>query len=65
MYCKGHRTSVGFTLWGHYRFAAESAEWGWRTDFNLLDANHLMIRAYNVTPDGTESLGIETVYTRR
>jgi hypothetical protein len=65
MYCKGHRTSVGFTLWGNYRIAADSADWGWRTDFNLLDAKHLTIRAYNITPDGTESLGVETIYTRR
>ena len=65
MHCKGHETAAGITLLGSYRAFDNSDDWGWRTDFDLLDANHLTIRAYNIDPEGNKSLALETVYTRQ
>lgn len=64
MHCKGQLTPGRMNLLGSYRAFDNSADWGWRTEFTLVDADHLTIRAYNIAPDGSESLGIETVYTR-
>lgn len=62
MACKGEITTSGFSVLGS--FSAGDEVWGWRTEYELIDANHLTIRAYNISPDGVEHLGIETVYTR-
>lgn len=40
-------------------------EWGWRTEFNLLDIDHLTITSYNITPEGQEAKGVEAVYRRK
>ncbi len=64
MHCKGHETATGIAVLGSYRASDNGEDWGWRTEFDLVDADHLTIRAYNIMPDGIESLGIETVYMR-
>ena len=64
MFCQGEKSLAGFSVLGSWLPAEGSAPWGWRTEFTLVDADHLTIRAYNVTPNGEESLGIETIYTR-
>lgn len=38
--------------------------WGWRTEFDLRDADHLVITAYNITPDGEEQIATEGDYRR-
>jgi hypothetical protein len=62
MYCQGEITPSGFSVLGSYSAGVEL--WGWRTEFELIDTNHLTVRAYNISPDGAEHLGIETVYSR-
>lgn len=65
MHSKGHEIAAGITLLGSYRAFDHSDDWGWRTDFTLLDANRLTICAYNIDPEGNESLALETIYTRQ
>lgn len=65
MHCKGHEIANGITLLGSYRAFDDSADWGWRVAIELTDANHLAIHSYNITPEGSESLALQTLYTRR
>ncbi|HUR49437.1 MAG TPA: DUF1579 family protein [Acidimicrobiales bacterium] len=38
--------------------------WGWRTEFELREPDHLVITAYNITPDGEEQIATEGDYRR-
>ena len=38
--------------------------WAWRTEFELREADHLVITAYNITPDGQEQIATEGDYRR-
>ena len=50
---------------GSYTAGTDEAEvWGWRTELSLEDADTLLIRAYNISPGGAESIATETVYKR-
>jgi hypothetical protein len=64
MFSQGGPTERGFSVYGTYDVAPDSPPWGWRTVFELVDADHLTITAYNVLPDGQEAKAVETTYTR-
>ena len=53
-----------FSVKGSYSIGKEHPEWGWRTQFELVDKDHLVITAFNITPDGLEGKGVETDYRR-
>jgi len=52
-----------FFLLVFYDWAAGEPQGGWRTEFELIDENHLTIKAYNFLGD-EESKAVETVYER-
>lgn len=42
----------------------ETQHWGWRTEITQPDNDNLIITIYNITPEGLEAKGVETVYKR-
>jgi len=44
-------------------YEAGSQTWGWRTEFELQET--LTVRAYNISPDGNETIAVETEWRSR
>jgi hypothetical protein len=63
MFSEGPRTENGYSVNGSWALPG-SARWGWRTAIEIVDADHITIRMYIITPEGEEGLGVETVYAR-
>jgi hypothetical protein len=64
MFCVGQAKGNGFAVVGSYPAPDGGPDWGWRTEVELLDPDHLTITAYDVHPEGAEAIAAKTVLTR-
>ena len=64
MFCTGNLTGNGFFVLGSYPDPNGGPDWGWRTEVELVDNDHLVITAYNIPPEGGEATATEARLTR-
>ena len=64
MFCVGKPTENGFSVIGSYPDPAGGPDWGWRTEVELVDEDHLTITAYNIHPEYGEAKATEAILTR-
>ncbi|HEU0291864.1 MAG TPA: DUF1579 domain-containing protein [Anaerolineales bacterium] len=64
MFCTGSATENGFSVLGSYPDPSGGPDWGWRTDVELVDADHLVIAAYNIHPEYGEAKATEATLMR-
>ena len=64
MFCVGSEREKGFAVLGAYPDPNEGPDWGWRTEVELVDEDHLTITAYNISPEGGEAKATEAKLTR-
>ena len=64
MFCIGAALDKGFSVIGSYPDPTGGPDWDWRTDVQLIDPDHLVMTAYNITPEGVEAKAVESILTR-
>jgi len=64
MFCRGGATETGFQVTGSYPDPNGGPDWSWRTEVQLVDKDHLLITAYNISPEGGEDKATEASLTR-
>jgi hypothetical protein len=64
MACTGYAIENGFQVLGSYPDPTGGPDWGWRTEVELVDHDHLTITAYNIHPEYGEVKATEAKLTR-
>ena len=58
MFCSGEGTEQGFWVTGSYPDPSGGPDWGLRTEVVLDEPDRLAITAYNISPEGGQSMAI-------
>jgi hypothetical protein len=64
MFATGHAVKGGISVLGSYKDPSGGPDWGWRTEIIRTGAQELTVTAYNITPDGQEAVGLQSVMVR-
>ena len=64
MFCVGSARDNGFAVLGTYPDPTGGPDWGWRTEVELIDEDHLTITAYNIHPELGEAKATEAKLKR-
>jgi hypothetical protein len=64
MFSTGKAIGAGFFVTGSYSAGPGNNPWGWRMEFLVPGDGSLVICSFNISPEGEESLAIETVLFR-
>ena len=64
MFSEGEASERGFTVSVKYSMDTKSPPWTWKTVYEIIDEDHLLVTAFNITPDGKEGKAVETKYSR-
>ncbi len=64
MFSVGAALDKGFSVIGSYPDPTGGPDWNWRTDVQHPDPDHLILTAYNISPEGGESKAVESMLTR-
>lgn len=62
MFCTGGPQP---SVTGTYADSDPAGPWRWRTEFAVVDAAHVVVTAYNITPQGDEMKATEARYAKR
>lgn len=63
LYSTGDGANEHFNALASYP-APSGPDWGWRTELTLPSRDNLIVRHFNITPDGQEALAVEFDYQR-
>lgn len=64
MFSTGKTWDSQLAVLGSYGGPEMPEPWGWRSVLELQNKDTLILRAYNISPEGQEDLGTETIYKR-
>jgi hypothetical protein len=53
-----------FSVLGSYGDGQGGPDWGWRTSIHLPEPDHMILRHFNISPQGDEALAVEFDYQR-
>ncbi|MDA0769805.1 MAG: DUF1579 domain-containing protein [Chloroflexi bacterium] len=64
MFSEGSSEMNSMAALGSFPDGSDGPDWGWRTELQIKDTDHIDIAAYIITPDGQEAMAVLTELAR-